>query len=432
MRGETGWRDMSKGTLRLVPALAGSLLILMPLLWRRRCGDLTALLAALLLATSPLLVYYSRMFIHESLLVLFGMAVLTCVAFFPKWGLPGLMLGLMFAAKESFVISGLAWAGAAGFLVFESRRTIDWSDMKGLMMRWWRPCLLSMLVALLTALIFYTHGFSHMAGAVDAVKTFFVYETVSGHDKALFYYLQLLFVPQKAGGLWWYGTPVALLALIAYGRSFAAGFDLRQKVVIRFLAYAALGHFMIYSTFGYKTPWLACLPWAHVCSLAGFAVSETAWRSRGLRVALWALVVITGLTQFHQARMASGRFDSDARNPMAYVPTQEDAEQLARWLEALSHVVPGQEIDEVAVVGSGYWPLPWYLKSFERVDRWPESPSGIEAYPLVLAMPEAVASVRAATRETHEEKPRGLRANVPVMLFVRKDVYQAWMNADSR
>jgi len=34
-----------------------------------------------------------------------------------------------------------------------------------------------------------------------------------------------------------------------------------------------------------------------------------------------------------------------------------------------------------------------------------------------------------ATRETHEMLPRGLRADVPLLLFVRNDVWQAWMNA---
>jgi len=431
MRGETGWAGMSKETLRLVPALAGSLLILLPLMWRRRHGDLVALLAALLLATSPLLVYYSRMFIHESLLVLFGMAALTCVAISPKWGLPGLMLGLMFAAKESFVISVLAWAVAAGVLILENRQIIDWKGMRGLVTRWWLPCLLSMLAALFTALVFYTHGFSHMAGAADAVKTFLVYETVSGHDKAPLYYLHLLFLPQKAAGLWWYGTPVVLLALIAYVRSFAAGFELQQKVAIRFLAYAAAGHFLIYSIFAYKTPWLACLPWAHVCALAGFVLSGTAWRNRFVQACIWALVIISGFTQFRQARLASGRLDSDARNPMTYVPTQKDVEVMAKWLEALRQVTPGQTIEQIAVVGSGYWPLPWYLRSFESVGYWPELPlpPEIEAYPLVFAMPDSAKAVMAATRETHEMLPRGLRADVPLLLFVRNDVWQAWMNA---
>ena len=35
-RGETRWQTMTKGTLRLLPATAGCLLVLLPWFWRRR------------------------------------------------------------------------------------------------------------------------------------------------------------------------------------------------------------------------------------------------------------------------------------------------------------------------------------------------------------------------------------------------------------
>jgi uncharacterized protein (TIGR03663 family) len=60
VRGESRWQEMTKTGPRLLTAIAGSLLLLVPLLWRRRFGDAPPLLAAALLATSPLLVYYSR------------------------------------------------------------------------------------------------------------------------------------------------------------------------------------------------------------------------------------------------------------------------------------------------------------------------------------------------------------------------------------
>jgi predicted membrane-bound mannosyltransferase len=61
--GEDGWREMTKTPPRVLTAMAGTSLVLVPLLWRRRFGDGPMLLSAALLATSPLLVYYSRMFI---------------------------------------------------------------------------------------------------------------------------------------------------------------------------------------------------------------------------------------------------------------------------------------------------------------------------------------------------------------------------------
>ncbi len=80
VRGEEGWRTMTKETLRVVPAVAGVLVVVLPVFWRRKVGDVPVVVAGALLAVSPLMVYYSRVFIHEMLLVLAGGAVLACFA----------------------------------------------------------------------------------------------------------------------------------------------------------------------------------------------------------------------------------------------------------------------------------------------------------------------------------------------------------------
>lgn len=431
LRGEHGWRTMTKGTLRTLPAIAGVLLVLLPLLWRRRFGDGPMLAAAAFLATSPLLVYYSRMFIHESLLVLFGMAALVSLTTRPRWGVPGLLIGLMFAAKESFVISLTAWAGAGMVIAWEQRKSLDRAALAGAWCGYRVPVMVSAVVAAVTAFGIYTDGLRHPQGAMDAVRTFFVYETVAGHDKPFGYFFELLAVPQKSGGFWWFGTPLVMLALLAFGLTFRHGADgVKHRAFIRFVAYSAVGHFLIYSLISYKTPWLACLPWAHFCLLAGFAFAGFP----ALRVpAKSALVVLTAaclFTQFRQSRHATGRLASDARNPYAYVPTRRDAESLETWLEKLRVSSPAA-LDTVAVIGSDYWPLPWYLRSFENTGYYKEPPPDLEKVPLVFAMPEAVDGVMGLLGETHVSVPRGLRAEVPVQLFVRKDVWNRWMETDS-
>ena len=62
-RHESSWAELTPFTLRLGPVIAGCLLTLTPLLWVRRLGTAAALAAASLLATSPLLVYYNRIYI---------------------------------------------------------------------------------------------------------------------------------------------------------------------------------------------------------------------------------------------------------------------------------------------------------------------------------------------------------------------------------
>lgn len=420
LRGETRWQEMTKSTPRLLTASAGVLLLLVPLLWRRRFGDGPMLLAAAVLATSPLLVYYSRMFIHESLLVLFGMLAWVTLTRAPRWGIPGLLVGLMFATKESFAISMIAWAGAAALVALETRKQLTRAWWISAWQEYRIPVATSLLSAALVSGYFYTDGFRQPHGAIDAIRTFFVYETVAGHDKPFGYYFNLLALPGKSGGVWWCGTPVVALALLGFAANL-------RRPIVRFLAYSAAGHFVIYSLIAYKTPWLACLPWAHVCLLAGFAVAGFSTHRLWAKAALCLLISACLITQLSQSRHASGRLASDARNPFAYVPTRPEIETLAPWLAQLRHSAPGNSLESVAVIGTDYWPLPWYLRSFEKIGYWPQPPENIASLPLVFAMPETAEAVAKQLQQSHTPLPRGLRAEVPVILFVRNDIWNQWM-----
>ena len=449
-RGESCWRDLTKSTMRLLPAIAGTLLVMLPLCWRRRFGDGPMLLAAALLATSPLLVYYSRMFIHEMLLALFGLAALMALTRNPhrgrdltvagaagfrtvlcrnlRWAIPGILIGLMFATKESFAISIIAWSAAAALVLLENHKFFDRKTIVSGWHQYRLPVAIALAAAAITAGGFYTDGFRHPQGAIDAVRTFFVYETVVGHDKPADYYLRFLALPQKAAGVWWYGTPVVVLALFSYLSTFRRSPQaVRGRAMIRFITYAAAGHFLIYGLIAYKTPWLACLPWAHVCLLAGFSLTEASPRRILLQTALVMLAGACLVTQFQQTRRAiADRYASDDRNPFAYVPTRPDIEKAAKWLDQLRQVAPGRTLEPIYVIGGDYWPLPWYLRSFGKIGYWPNPPTDMAQQPLVIAMPDAEDEVMRALENSHMFLPRGLRANVQIDLFVRNDIWELW------
>lgn len=432
VRGESSWQTMSKGTLRILPAVAGCLLVLAPLLWVRRFGSLPALAAALFIATSPLLVYYSRMFIHEMLLALFGVLALAALTAMPRGPRPllaGLCIGLMYATKESFAISMIAWSGAVVLTVLCVPRWWDRRLAVELCRSGWRPLFVCGITALTTAGLCYTGFLTHPRGAVDAVRTFFVYEVVEGHDKPFFWYLELMAWPKKAAGIWWFETPVLLLALVAYLRSFGAACPQERAHWVRFLVHAAACHFLIYSVIAYKTPWLLCLPWAHLCLAAGFALTGWHVRWKALPVLSVACVAAVVAFQFQLARKASGRLASNARNPYAYVPTRRDVEDLESWLAKLRPLTPPGTESAAAVVGADYWPLPWYLRAFERVGYWPEPPAGLGGMAFVFAMPDAAGATSSTLESTHQMVPQALRAEVPLLVFVRNDIWKQWMEA---
>lgn len=438
--GESRWQELNAETLRLLPVIAGWLLCLGPFWICRHAGRWPPILAAACLASSPLLVYYSRMLIHEMLLAALGIAAMTA-ALQPNRSLrrflPGMAVGAMFATKETMVISLIAWAIAAYCILPPRWR---YPQMLWHQLICHRQLLISNAVAAAAVAAWcYSDAGRHPSGIVDAIKTFFVYQTGSGHDKPALYYANLLLTPHAALGSWWTEIGVLLLALIGWGRlewgsnaSLAASQSARR--VARFLAVAALVHGLIYSLIAYKTPWLMCLPWAHVCLLAGFAVSRsTPSVQSSLPPALTVPVIAALLTfQGYQAVRSAFRFATDSRNRLAYVPTHPDVMALSQWLFQLSLQSPhAQSPFQIAVIGADYWPLPWYLRSITRVGYWQQPPAHLKQFAVVIAMPESAPSVTHQLQPSHTLVPRSLRDRVPILVAIHQSYWNAWMQPPS-
>lgn len=427
LRGENSWSELTVLTLRIGPVLAGILAVLSPLLWIRHYGQIPTLAAAALLASSPLLVYYNRMYIHESWLLLFGILALASLHRLttqPNWlraSLTGLCIGLMFATKETFAISIIAWSvvGVCLLIAAQKHLTITFTKVIGLF-------LLVSCIAFVTGSFFYSDGFRNWQGIVDSVKTFFLYETTPGHDKPMGYYLHYLLWPKQVLGLWWTELFILLLAAVALLLGILQRSGIGPYV---FLTLATLAHFLIYSLFDYKTPWLPLLPWAHACLLAGLVFAGRKRLRPSLQIGLTLLFLATFVFQTMQSFSSIDRYANDERNPYAYVPTSRDAQRIEHWLGEINALADTKPIDTIAVTGADYWPLPWYLRSFENVGYWPEPESDFSLHPIVFAMPEQVADCDALLQESHEKFPRTLRSNVPVMLYLRKDIWNLWIQS---
>lgn len=429
IRNENSWTELSLLTLRISPVIAGMLTVLAPLLWLRRFGGATTLAAAALLASSPLLVYYNRMFIHESWLLLFGILTLASLhrlAHKPSWfsaSLTGLCIGLMFAAKETFAISIIAWAIAGTALLLINGRP-DRSDCR-------TPTILFAAIAAIafaTSSFFYSDGFRNWLGVLDSVKTFFVYEITQGHEKPAGYYLHTLFWPKQALGIWWTEICILLLAAAALMR---VVFQRSHNSLHLFLALATLVHFVIYSWIDYKTPWLMLLPWGHACLLAGLAFNKSQSLHPTLKTAFVGFLISTTIFQTHQSLHATGRYANDERNPYAYVPTSRNAEGIAYWLQQLNTMKDAPPLHPIAVIGKNYWPLPWYLREFESIGYWNEPHPELSKLPIIIAMPEQVSRCDALWKTSHQKFPKTLRTNVPVMLYLRKDIWNQWIHIPS-
>jgi hypothetical protein len=52
--------------------------------------------------------------------------------------------------------------------------------------------------------------------------------------------------------------------------------------------------------------------------------------------------------------------------------------------------------------------------------------------PVVFAMPETQEAVSRMLAESHVALPRGLRPDVPLIVYLRNDIWALWMKDDKR
>ena len=100
-------------TVRILPALFGTALVALPLLFRGHLGRLGALFAAALIAFSPTLLYFSRFARNDIYIAVFTLGIIVCLWRYaaPAVGealgrnrylyIAAALLGLSFAAKEN-------------------------------------------------------------------------------------------------------------------------------------------------------------------------------------------------------------------------------------------------------------------------------------------------------------------------------------------
>lgn len=403
--GAGSFAELEAAPLRSVPAVCGFLVVFCPLLFRRSLGPGGALLAGALLATSPLLAYYSRVFIHEPVLAAAAVACLASLAWWLRTGSllaalsGGLALGLMAATKETFVISALSWM--VGLAV---GRPVAGGCA-------WRRSILVSGAAFFMVLV------AAYGNAGDFFATYGAYTTDPAHAKSSFYYMNLLLVPKYRAPMWWTEVAVAVAALGGAWHGWRRG-----DGFLRLLAVSTAVQFVFYSAISYKTPWLMTLPWVQTCLLAGCGISA-AWSVAGAgRMVVAVLLAAVLLFQVWQTQAAVFRFPADARNPLAYVPTSRDAEKLGARLRALHGKSAAFRAGRLAVVGRGYWPLPWYLRGMVPAGYFDQPPADLSGYAVVIAMPEHAGGVASRLETTHVASFHGLRHEVPLAVFLRGDV----------
>jgi uncharacterized protein (TIGR03663 family) len=414
LAGVKNFAGMTETSVRLGPALVGAFTILLFGLLVEVLGTVPAIGAALLFAISPITVYYSRDFIHETLFVA---ATLWTIAFAGRILKKnsasnalalGAGTGLMLACKETamlhfaaFGIAVLWWLGPARLA---KPRSLDWRSLA----KAGAIAFVSFCVALMAL---YTWGGTRWQGLADlgnSLPHLASRASGEGHQKPAWYYLALL-----GGG--WSGGAVLLLA--AWGAVTLPWKNSSGKIFPALVVYSmAIG--LLYSAIPYKTPWLALNLWLSIALLAGngFAWLWQTFRNNAGRIVSVAIAgaCIAALT--HDTARRVFITPADERNPYAYAHTVEDFLRLPDRVQQIASKTPAGNKIRIAVVAADAWPAPWYLRRFSHVSFWQpgQDPGAADIY---ITSAEA-AGTPGAPWEKWRPEFFGVRPDVLMLLWL--------------
>jgi len=448
LSGATTLVDTSEWMFRIVPVIFGVGLVLLLLLVGDGMGRWAAVIAGILTAVSPAMVFYSRYYIQEMLLVFFTFGVFVCLWRYTQtrrywWALPGgLCIGLMHATKETCIISFAAMAVAftATFLWARSWDGIPLERRKVIRRR---HVAAAVVIALCVSAPILTNFLRNPRAELDVWLTYASYLHRAGgagiHDHPWHYYLKMLLFTKYAPGPWWSEGLILGLGLIG------AVAALRRRPVedgewektrpvafYRFVAFYAAFTIFVYSFIPYKTPW-CMLSFLHATILLSGYGAVVLLRRTPTWPAKIVLAVLLALGAFQlgrQAYRANYVYYADTRNPYVYGHTSSDIFDLAERADDIAALAPEGHDMLVKVLTKDCWPLPWYLRHFTRVGYWPGPIDQPDAALIITAL-EFEEEVAGRLRDTYEVNYFGLRPEVLVAVFVRKDLWEAFIESRS-
>jgi uncharacterized protein (TIGR03663 family) len=398
LMGARRYSGLTETTLRIVPALCGVALVLLPLLLSGGLGRWGVAAAAALTAVSPAMVYYSRYYIPEMLLTTLTLAAIVCGYRYSRsgagaWAIAaGVSMGLMFVTKETAAIDALCMLIALAVTIRQKpARLWHWLAAAGIATL--IPIAALGLANCWRAAMSYSERGLHAAA----------------HHHPWYYYLSLVGWQHLYGGPVWTGGLILVLALaeiaVVASRRTGPNVDVR---LLRFLAVYAPAMMLAYSLIPYKTPWCILGPLHAMILLAGAGVIAVLQALRPpARIAVAAMAAVLAAHLGFQAWRASFPFSSDPRNPYAYAPTLADVYEIRDGVEKLAGSHPNGHAMPIQVIsGQNMWPLPWYFRDFPRIEWWRRLGPGFRPADVILVTTDLEPAL---AHEIYEVPPPGKR-----------------------
>lgn len=483
--GEKTLAALDESTLRLVTAWFGLGTLLLLLFFLPAMGRGAVFWSALSLAFSPAVIYFSRFYIQETVLVFFLVGFMASVWRYllrPSWvwaTASGFFAGMMYATKETSVISFTS-VGAAVLLTLiigkkrgksgrrgkkaktpngETQETAPGQDQEGgpsdgsikngnrgiprksLTRISWLHGLTAAGVALAVAVVLFTSFFQNSQGFLDSLVSFKIYFVRAGeanfHLQPFYYYLKMLvFSKSKSGPMWSEG----LIVILAIAGSVAAfrtrKSSLPDRSFLRFIFFFTLISTAAYSLIPYKTPWNLLPFYAGFIILAGGG-ADTVLRALPKKYWLIFIFLLLALGYFHlgvESYRANFVYPADPRNPYVYAQTSPDFLKLVQRVGDIAFIHSEGRNMLIKVIAGPYetWPLPWYLREYSRVGYWQEAGEAgdLKDTAVIISSAEEALKLESSLEDTHRSEYYGLRPGVLLALHIREDLWEVYFKVE--
>jgi uncharacterized protein (TIGR03663 family) len=439
--------EISELHLRIVPLAFGLLLLGGFLFLQKELGKRAVLFGVFFLAVSPAFVFFSRYYIQEMLFVCFSFYALIglykfLAGFKTMWAvLAGISIGLLFATKETSIITLAAFGPSTLFMLFFIKQ-----KRPAFKVTFWLKLLAGLCCAVLIAVLFYYSFFAHPRGIVDSILTFKTYlnRGTGEHQAHLYpwyYYFKWLAFNHMPGRPFWSEGLILLLALFGVSKTlFFKHNGIRNHFLI-FILIITLLLIIVYSSIPYKTPW-SMLPWfSLIIVFAGSGASFLFDKITGKknRIIIAILLSVGSVHLIYQSVLLNNTFAADVSNPYVYAHSSPDMYLIKEKIDSVSiHHPAGKNMYiEVICPGSDYWPLPWYLRDYPNVGYWDKVNMQDRLAEIVIAQPIVESEL---LKKMYEVPPPGqrnmylplfekyteLRPFVEIRGYIRKDLFDKY------
>ena len=381
-------------TIRLVPVVFGLATIGLVFLLRRRLGTVGTLAAALMLALSPGAVYLSRYYIHETLFLFFTLGIVVAAVRFydernPAYLIPGAAsAALLFATKETAMISvgvllialGMTWAymrlirsTSKSRNSRRNRATQRLIDELGGNKILVTNIGLAVVVFVVLYVLFYSSFFTNSKGISASLQTFAIWTKTGQEAHVHPAWMYLVWLARQESPLLFLGAAGAAIAVLRPRNLFAL-----------FCGLWSFGLIAAYSLIPYKTPWLVLNFVVPLALIAGYALQ--AIYEMDHRLLVFAGVILAGAAAVATYQTIDLNFfnydNDDPYYVYVYAHTTRSTLDLVNEVERIAKETSGKTTG-ITIVSPDYWPLPWYLRNFNRVGYFGRMAASSE--PIIIA-----------------------------------------------